>query len=217
MATSRTRITSTSPALRRRPKQQRGQRRVEQILHHAEIAFSEVGFEQTTTNLIAERAGVSIGSLYQFFASKEAILEAMAERYLSQTLEALQTRMAATESLNVSAIVRDLLELMVKLQERRPYFLQCLTGNRPSPPLNQAVLDLNAAVADHVVLLLRRFGAKGTDDELRLQARICVETMGVLLPFVVYSRGKIRKQASLEIEKLLVGYIRRIVPEEVVA
>src|SRR5688572_25334848 len=77
-------------ALRHTPKQTRGQRKVEHILRSAEALFAEVGFENATTNAIATRAGVSIGSLYQFFASKEAILHAMTERYLSQSREGLK-------------------------------------------------------------------------------------------------------------------------------
>ena len=76
---------SSSPKLnkmRRQPQQARSQERVRQILDIAEQLFLEIGYESTTTRAIAARAGVSVGSLYQFFPDKEAILKALAIRYM---------------------------------------------------------------------------------------------------------------------------------------
>ncbi|MDB9528489.1 TetR/AcrR family transcriptional regulator [Oscillatoria sp. CS-180] len=76
---------SRSPKLnkmRRQPQQARSQERVKQILDVAEQLFVELGYESTTTRAIAARAGVSVGSLYQFFPDKEAILKALAVQYM---------------------------------------------------------------------------------------------------------------------------------------
>lgn len=56
---------------RRVPKQERSRRRVEEILDAAANLFLTNGFERTTTNEVAERAGISIGSVYQYFENKE--------------------------------------------------------------------------------------------------------------------------------------------------
>lgn len=72
-----------TPFLRRKPQQSRGRRRIERILDAADALFVEVGFEAATTNAIAARAETSIGSLYQFFPNKDAILNALAERHLA--------------------------------------------------------------------------------------------------------------------------------------
>ncbi|MDB9528167.1 TetR/AcrR family transcriptional regulator [Oscillatoria sp. CS-180] len=68
--------------IRRQPKQARSRERVKQILDVAEQLFLDVGYESTTTRAIAAQANVSVGSLYQFFPDKEAILKALAIRYL---------------------------------------------------------------------------------------------------------------------------------------
>ncbi|MEM8809380.1 MAG: TetR/AcrR family transcriptional regulator [Cyanobacteria bacterium P01_G01_bin.38] len=76
---------SSSPKLnqmRRQPQQARSQERVKHILNVAEQLFLEIGYESTTTRAIAARAKVSVGSLYQFFPDKEAILKALAIRYM---------------------------------------------------------------------------------------------------------------------------------------
>jgi AcrR family transcriptional regulator len=75
--------TQPTPADRapRAPQQERGQRRVEQILDAAESVFVEVGVGAATMQMIADRAESSVGSLYHFFPNKEAIVEALGARY----------------------------------------------------------------------------------------------------------------------------------------
>lgn len=70
--------------MRRQPKQARSQERVHHILDVAEQLFIELGYDQTTTRAIASRAEVPVGSLYQFFPDKEAIVKALANRYFEQ-------------------------------------------------------------------------------------------------------------------------------------
>ncbi|WP_193193479.1 TetR/AcrR family transcriptional regulator [Nostoc sp. MG11] len=70
--------------MRRQPKQVRSQERVQYILSVAEQLFIERGYDQTTTRAIATHAEVPIGSLYQFFPDKEAILKALANHYFEQ-------------------------------------------------------------------------------------------------------------------------------------
>jgi len=67
--------------MRRQPRQARSQERVNQILDVAERLFVQDGYNSTTTNAIALEAKVSIGSLYQFFPDKSAIIYALAVRY----------------------------------------------------------------------------------------------------------------------------------------
>lgn len=70
--------------MRRQPKQARSQERVDRILDVAEQLFIELGYEKTTTRAIATRAAIPVGSLYQFFPDKEAIVRALANRYFEQ-------------------------------------------------------------------------------------------------------------------------------------
>lgn len=80
--------------MRRQPRQARSQQRVNRILDIAEQLFIAEGYDSTTTNAIASQAKVPIGSLYQFFPDKSAILQALAVRYtelLHQRFIALQT------------------------------------------------------------------------------------------------------------------------------
>jgi AcrR family transcriptional regulator len=67
--------------LRNKPKQARSLKRFNHILDTAAALFEAQGYDAVTTNHIAAEADVSIGSLYRFFPNKEAILEALIDRY----------------------------------------------------------------------------------------------------------------------------------------
>jgi AcrR family transcriptional regulator len=206
-------IHDAKAALRHTPKQTRGQRKVEHILKSAESLFAEVGFEAATTNAIAARAGVSIGSLYQFFASKEAILEVMATGYLEQTLVALNELLESNGRFGVDGLLTKLLEVLIKLQEQRPYFLQCLGSARPTV-LNEPVENLNRELAGRVQRLLERASTEQDPKVLELRARICVETIGALLPMAVRTKGRTRAQAVNEIKLVLSRYIEPTLREK---
>jgi AcrR family transcriptional regulator len=194
-------------SLRHAPKQVRGQRKVDYIVRSAEALFAEIGYENATTNAIAMRANVSIGSLYQFFSSKEAILETMANRYLNQTREALDKVLSPAEQVPLEDLLTNLLDSVLKLQEQRPYFLQCLSSSRLTPVLCTSVTRLNEEMAEQVVRLLERSSPERDAVVLRLRARICVETLGALLPLAVRVRGRERSLAIGEIKQVLIRYL----------
>ena len=102
--------TSKNQPLRIRvPRQQRSLQKVELILEATIRLLEKGGHDAVTTNAVAEMAGVSIGTLYQYFTSKEAILEALASREVA-ALEASVAAVMQTGSMSpqerIAAVVR---------------------------------------------------------------------------------------------------------------
>jgi AcrR family transcriptional regulator len=85
--------TRTTP--RRIPKQGRARATVDAIIEAAAHLLISRGYEAATTNHIAERAGVSIGSLYEYFPDKAAIVAEVARRRISMEVAAIETALAA--------------------------------------------------------------------------------------------------------------------------
>lgn len=73
--------------VRAKPSQARGHERVRLILMAALELFKERGFEEVTTNDIAERANIPIGSLYRYYPNKEAIIAALTELYVEDVMD----------------------------------------------------------------------------------------------------------------------------------
>ena len=96
----------TSP--RRAPRQKRAADTVGVLLDATEIVFAKHGFHKTTTNRIAATAGVSIGTLYHYFPSTEALIEAVVHRMWRTELEALQARAPLLDTAPLDVAVREI-------------------------------------------------------------------------------------------------------------
>lgn len=81
----------------RTPVQARSKATVEAILGGTGRVLASRGYQLTTTNHIAEAAGVSIGSLYQYFEDKDAVVTAFAERFAQETLVFTRDHVDATD------------------------------------------------------------------------------------------------------------------------
>lgn len=106
----------------KQPVQQRSQATVKVILEAAVQVFEKHGHAAGTTARIAERAGVSVGSLYQYFPNKDAILAALADQHL-QEVDAVALRvMRATlgRELSLAQAVDVLIEGFLALHEHNP-------------------------------------------------------------------------------------------------
>jgi AcrR family transcriptional regulator len=73
--------------------QQRSAKRVEQMLEACAALIDELGYDGVTTTLIAERAGVAVGSLYQFFPDKRAVVQALTKRHLDHFTKEIEERL----------------------------------------------------------------------------------------------------------------------------
>src|SRR3984957_17543705 len=98
------------------PKRERGKQRVAALMDAGAQLFAEKGYEATTMTEIASRAGAAIGSLYQFFPSKEALAEALFDRFA----ERWAASFARIEELAPGRSARELADLFVdhKLRQR---------------------------------------------------------------------------------------------------
>src|SRR5882757_7832081 len=84
--------------VRRRPMQRRSVERFERMLDACAELLDEVGYDELTTSEVARRAGVPIGTLYQFFDGKLALTRALARRNLDVFLDRLHARFAAAQA-----------------------------------------------------------------------------------------------------------------------
>ena len=96
--------------MRKNPSQQRSRDMVETLMQAAELEIGERGLDATTTNHVAARAGVSIGSLYQYYETKEAIVEAVLQRHAARLLAAVAARLRAQPDADPRTLTRRVLK-----------------------------------------------------------------------------------------------------------
>lgn len=101
-----TRIARPSSAMRKAPKQARSRATVEIILEAGARILSDEGWAGFTTNKVADLAGVSIGSLYQYFPDKLSLVDAIRRRHLDDCLTVMKSVSDATPYAFASKLVR---------------------------------------------------------------------------------------------------------------
>src|SRR3954447_23097894 len=116
---------------RKSPRQDRSRATVDAILEAAARVLVKQGFERTTTNRVAEAAGVSIGSLYQYFPSKEALVAALVERHIETMSERLQAEMVAIADAPLAVAIKRMVALMLSAHAIEPQLHRVLNEQVP--------------------------------------------------------------------------------------
>ena len=129
---------------RRLPIQKRSKATVESILTAATQVFETHGYSAGTTNRIAARAGVSIGTLYQYYPSKEAIAVALLKQHVADTGRRLTEWVGhmVAERHGLRDALQDFVEGMLDMHLGRPRLQHILLEETPLPPrVHQVLLD----------------------------------------------------------------------------
>jgi len=172
--------------LRRTPVQARSAERVQRMLDACAALIVEMGYEQVTTTLIARRAKVAIGSLYQFFPDKTAVASALVGRNVERYLDELGKRLADAPPVQWWEAVDTALDLYVELHHSDDGFRALHFGDVVDVHLldrahDNSGQDNNAVIAERLGgLLQERFGLGG-GRPLMLALMVAVETADALL------------------------------------
>ena len=116
---------------RKRPRQARSRATVDTILAAAARILVRRGFDGFTTNEVAEVAGVSIGSLYQYFPNKEAVVAALIEQHVEDMNAAILSELTRVAQLPMSEAVRAVIELAISAHAIDPELHRVLTEQVP--------------------------------------------------------------------------------------
>ena len=120
-----------SPTRRRKPTQERAKATVDAMLEAAVKLLKRGGASSITTNRIAEIAGVSIGSVYQYFPNKNALFVALHERHIGLVAEVMRRRMTECTDSSLEDLVESLVEGMVEIHTVDPELSELLGSEVP--------------------------------------------------------------------------------------
>ncbi len=123
-------LSNARPAKRRTPQQERGERRLKQLLEAAAEVMAEVGYDAATMTEIAERADASIGALYQYFPNKEALVLALRRQYANEFEVCWAPLTEQAAKLSIKQLVDRIFEVVMDYIERRPAYIPVLSVSR---------------------------------------------------------------------------------------
>ena len=143
--------TNPRSGLRKLPTQARSRARVEAILKAAGALLGEVGYDGVTTNLIAERAGVPVGSIYQFFETKDDIIAALVERFQARIHKLAGEELdAAYAARDRRAFVAKLVEGIAGIQAEANAFVCVFSGSQSHARFDALARELRATLVGHL-------------------------------------------------------------------
>ncbi|MCU0906583.1 MAG: TetR/AcrR family transcriptional regulator [Rhodobacteraceae bacterium] len=164
----------------RAPRQSRSQKRVDQILATAQEIIAEKGCANLAMTEIAARAGITAGSMYQYFVNKSAIVAALAEGYLTSfgdhlvaTLEAARDDGRGVDA--VTGVIGDLLQSYESLHRTDPVARDVLAGFAADKTLQALDAALTEALLDRIVQVFLSMGPQLDPTALRMQVRLLLQ------------------------------------------
>ncbi|WP_062350354.1 TetR/AcrR family transcriptional regulator [Herbidospora yilanensis] len=192
-----------------RRRQARGERRMAEILDAAADAFAELGYEKASTNAIAARAGISPGSLYQFFPSKEAVARALADRFVTDMRAAHASAFGGADvaGMDLGELLDLVVDPLVAFNLANPGFKALFA--RPDMPsaLAESSQPIQAAMLGQVESILdARVPGLAPADRAR-SARVLVRVFQAMTPLVAAAPEEERPAEIAELKRVLGGYL----------
>ncbi|MFC7304318.1 TetR/AcrR family transcriptional regulator [Streptomyces monticola] len=176
-------MTSSRPPLhpRKQPKQVRAELTRQRILTAAAHVFADHGYAAGTTNRIAERAGVSIGSLYQYYPNKDAILVELVTAHLSAGISVTERHRAGELPSAVGDIMRLFVRAAIDNHRDHPELLRVLLEQAPrTPRLLEMIREYEEVSVAFVQELIEQHPGIHVGDP-RTAARIVVSSIEFLV------------------------------------
>ncbi|WP_426700098.1 TetR/AcrR family transcriptional regulator [Rhodanobacter sp. Col0626] len=192
--------------------QERSRATVDVLVEATARILVKEGFDKASTNRIAEVAGVSVGSLYQYFPSKEALVAAVIERHQHEIMQAVRGELADILSQPVEKAMRKLVAVAVKAHRVDPKLHCALAEQIP----RVGKLEKLATFNRENFTLFRTYLESHRDelrvDDLELASFVCVTTIEALTHNAVLHYSRIlpdEKMAALidEATCLVTGYL----------
>jgi AcrR family transcriptional regulator len=167
--------------LRRQPTQRRSARRVERMLDACAELLDEIGYESLSTTRIAGRAGVAIGSVYQFFPDKRAITQELTRRNVEQFVSRVGRRFMEEDYTGWWEAVDAIIDEYVDMHRTVPGFKSLHFGDAVDLNLLDSDSDNNAVIAGRLRgLLLSEYGLADSH-ELDVAVLVAVEAGDAVL------------------------------------
>lgn len=211
--------TETTAAAEDRPRrrQARGERRITQLLDAAATVFSTTGYTAASTNAIAREAGVSPGTLYQFFPNKEAIAIELGSRLMHEMRQSYDEVLApiAHVATPIEEVIAETVDRFVEFNCRHPAFFALMHGPDIPGRIAEEHDALHRTLVTRVETILAPFAPDIPAPAITRTAQMCVGIYKAGLELVLAHEGAEREAYVQELKDALLRYLRPLVRDVV--
>ncbi|MGI5290709.1 TetR/AcrR family transcriptional regulator [Nonomuraea polychroma] len=181
-----------------------------QILDAATAVFAETGYEAASANAIAQRAGISPGSLYQFFSGKQAIAAALAERFLAEMRTAHADAFATSgiAELPLARLMDRIIDPIVAFNLANPGLKALFVGtDLPGHPGARELLEALAGRVEAIVAIR----APSLDATQRARcATVCLQIVRSMMALITNAPETERATFVADLKTILTRYLAPI-------
>ncbi|MGB3651848.1 MAG: TetR/AcrR family transcriptional regulator [Rivularia sp. (in: cyanobacteria)] len=194
---------------RKLPQQERSRITVEAILEATAHILAEEGYDKTNTNHIAERAGVSIGSLYQYFPNKESLMVALMEKHAGEMLELVKSKLNNLFDSPLEIAIPELVRAVIAAHAINPRLHQVLHEEIPRSERLQQMQRADERIAELLRAYLKRWEKRIHPQNLEMTVFILSRTVESLCHSAVIEHPKFvsDSQFEKEVSNLLISYL----------
>jgi AcrR family transcriptional regulator len=194
---------------RKEPKQARARATIEAILAAAAQILVQDGFEAATTNSIAQRAGVSVGSLYQYFPSKEAVIFALVERHVGKMQRQLEEVIAEYSEAPLEEIVPTYVKAMLAAHRVEPRLHRVFSEQLPKLAGRDALMRWSEDAERVVRGVLYQHRDRLRPRDLEMAAFLLLHAVEAITHALVIFRPRYLEREALadEISELIMRYL----------
>jgi AcrR family transcriptional regulator len=198
---------------RKNASQNRSRATVDALIEATARILVREGFDKASTNRVAEQAGVSVGSLYQYFPSKEALVAAVIDRHNQELMQVVRGALAEVAALPMEQAVRKLVAVAIKAHRIDPKLHRVLAEQIP----RTGRLENIAAFNRETYALFRAYLETHADElravDLELAAFVCVTSIEALTHTAVLHHPKVFSDEGMgalvdEATRLVVRYLQ---------
>ncbi|MGH7822050.1 MAG: TetR/AcrR family transcriptional regulator [Candidatus Binatia bacterium] len=200
---------------RKLPRQGRSRATVEVILDAAARVLVERGFERMTTNHVARVAGVSIGSLYQYFPNKDSLVRALLERHVAEA-EAMRPAELRRPDLPLRRRIRLAVEWHLAAHASNPRLHQELSALGPRIVGDRAIRSFERGVERTIRVVLEAYRDELRPRDLDVAAFVVAQSIESLTHAAVLHHPELLDDPRLvdELTRLIVGYLAALPPPD---
>jgi len=198
---------STEAPTAKAPKRARGVQRVAELLDAGAALFAKNGYEATSMTQIAIRAGASIGSLYQFFPSKELLAEAVFARYVERVVSMLDELSKRAPGLSPHRLADRLVDLMLDVRSDRDS-AAALSGSVSG--IVERRKSLRGATRRQIAAILRAANPK-LREKAAAEASALIGHVLKLVPMLAKEQEDAGQPLVAQVRTMLAAYIERVV------
>lgn len=198
---------------RKHATQERSRATVDALIEATAHILVREGFDRASTNRIAEEAGVSIGSLYQYYPSKEALVAAVIDRHNQEIMEVVRDALAEVASQPIEKAVRKLVTVAIEAHRIDPKLHRVLAEQIPRTGRLENVEAFNREAYTLVRAYLEDHRDEIRRVDLGLAAFVCVASIEALTHTAVLHRPDMLSDKGVgalveEATRLVAGYLQ---------